>query len=141
MGDAICKIKIITRFEFGQGYFTGGEIIKVYILDTGGPGLDKMLAWLSENNSIKEVSVIKSPDTFLERVERERPEMVIIRLGNSDIPGLKIGRMVKAMDQEISIVFVSDERDYALDAYEVGAYGYLLCPLERNRFNNLFNRG
>ncbi|HBV99418.1 MAG: hypothetical protein JL50_13205 [Peptococcaceae bacterium BICA1-7] len=99
-----------------------------------------MLTWLSENTSIKEVSVIKNPDSFLERVERERPEIMFIRLGNSDIPGLNIGRMVKAMDQDVSIVFVSSERDLALDAYEVGAYGYLLCPLDRNKFNSLINR-
>jgi two-component SAPR family response regulator len=27
----------------------------------------------------------------------------------------------------------SDDRDYALDAFEVGAYGYLLCPVERDK--------
>ncbi|MEL7563673.1 MAG: hypothetical protein AAGU27_02140 [Dehalobacterium sp.] len=66
--------------------------------------------------------------------------MVFIRLGNSEIPGLKIGRMVRELDQDIRIVFVSEEKDYALDAYEVGAYGYLLCPIEKEKFENILGR-
>ncbi len=114
--------------------------MRVYILDTGGSGLDKMLTWLSENTRIREVSVIKSQDVFLERVERERPELVFIRLGNSEITGLKMGQMVKAMEQDIRIVFVSEEKDYALDAYEVGAYGYLLCPIEKKKLDNILSK-
>jgi two-component SAPR family response regulator len=109
--------------------------MRVYILDNGGSGLDKILTWLSENSSIKEVSVIKNPDVFLERIERERPEMVFVRVGNIEFPGLKIGRMVKAIDEEIRIIFISDEKDYAIDAYEIGVYGYLLCPVEKKSFD------
>nr|WP_269438114.1 hypothetical protein [Phosphitispora fastidiosa] len=81
---------------------------------------------------------MKSPDGFLERVERDRPEMVFIRIGNSEIPGLGVAQMVIAIDRNIRIVFVAEEKDYALDAYEVGAYGYLLCPIEREKFELLF---
>ena len=109
--------------------------MKVHILDSYGSGLNKILDWLSENVKVSELSLYKNPDTFLEKVEKERPEIVLIRLGNNNIPGLKIGKMVNMMDENIRIVFVSNEKDYAIDAYEVGAYGYLLCPVEKAKLD------
>ncbi len=111
--------------------------MRVCILDKGGAGMDKIIAWLAENPGIREVSVIKDPDEFVTRVEREPPEMVFIRLGSYDIPGLTVGQMVKEIIPDIKVVFVAEERDYALDAFEVGAYGYLLCPVERNKLEKI----
>jgi len=125
-------------YNESKGKDSGGGLVRVFILHTGGSGLDKIVTWLAEKTGIKEVAVMKSPDGFLERVKRDRPEMVFIRIGNSEIPGLGVAQMVTAIDRNIRIVFVAEEKDYALDAYEVGAYGYLLCPIEREKFELLF---
>ncbi len=114
--------------------------MKVYILDSGGSGLDKIVTWLSEDIDIKEISVINRADEFLKKVKNEHPELVFIRLGNDDIPGLKTGRMVKDVKSGIRIVFVSEENDHALDAYEVGANGYLLCPIEKKKFDSILSK-
>ncbi|WP_418791906.1 hypothetical protein [Phosphitispora sp. TUW77] len=109
----------------------------VYILHTGGYGLAKIATWLSEKPYIRDVVLMKSPDAFLEQIKLERPELVFIRIGNSDIPGLGIGQMVKAMDQAIRVIFVAEENDCAPDACEVVAYGYLLYPIERENFEKV----
>ena len=74
--------------------------MRVHILDNGGDGLDKILLWLSENEEILEVNVQKEIGAFLDKVEREKPELVFIRLGDAEIPGLEVGRLVKGMDFE-----------------------------------------
>ncbi|MFA7467574.1 MAG: response regulator [Desulfotomaculaceae bacterium] len=111
--------------------------MKVYLLEAAGATLDKMLLWLSENALVKVVAVFEKPDELLERIEREKPDLVFIRLGNAEIPGLKTGSIVMAIEQNIKVVFVSDEHDYALNAYEIGAYGYLLCPVAKDKFDKL----
>ena len=111
--------------------------MKIYILDVEGATLEKMLFWLSENSLVKVVAVFAKPDEFLARIENEKPDLIFIRLGNDEIPGLKTGKRVIALNQNIRVVFVSDERDYALDAYEIGAYGYLLCPVMKDKFDKL----
>ena len=114
--------------------------MRVHILDNGGDGLEKILLWLSENNEILEVNVQKETDAFLERVEREKPELLFIRLGDKEIAGLEVGRIVRSMDFEPKIVFVASRKNYAIDAYEVGADGYLLCPVERKKFDRLMSK-
>ena len=70
---------------------------------------------------------------FVEQVGYSLPDFCIIRLGWDGIPGLKTAGLVRQICPDIRIIFVSDDRDYALDAYEVGAYGYLLCPVEQDK--------
>lgn len=114
--------------------------MRVCILDSGGLGLDNILTWLSEKPNVKEVTLVKSPDQFLERIEQEHPDLVFIRLGSIDIPGLGIGMMIKEVYSDIRIIFVSEEKEYALEAYEIGAYGYLLSPIEKKKFDNVFKK-
>jgi len=114
--------------------------VKVYILDNGGSGLDKIVTWLSKDTGIKEISVISRADEFLKKVKREYPELVFIRLGNDEIQGLETGRAVKQVKSDIRIVFISEENDHALDAYEVGANGYLLCPIEKKKFDSILSK-
>lgn len=96
--------------------------MKVYILAAEGATLQKMLRWLSDSVLVKVVTVFKKPDQLLARIASEKPDLVFIRLGNNEIPGLKTGSAVMDLEQNIKVVFIADERDYALSAYEIGAY-------------------
>ncbi len=108
--------------------------MKVYILDVQGKIREQMLKWLSEDKEIEGVGVFEDYVRFIEQVGKAPPDFCFIRLGKDGIPGLKIAGMVQQISSDVRIVFVSDDRDYAVDAYEVGAYGYLLSPINREKF-------
>lgn len=111
--------------------------MKVYILDAEGATLDKMLLWLFDNSMVKVIAVFEKPDEFLEGIKKEPPDLVFVRLGNDEIPWLKTVRIMVALNQNIRVVFISDEPDYVVDAYEIGSYGYLLCPVTKDKFDKL----
>lgn len=96
-----------------------------------------MLKWLLEDKRLIEVGVFEDYIKFIEQISKSPPNFCIIRLGVDEIPGLKVADMVRQISSDSKIVFISDERDYALDAYEIGAYGYLLCPIEKKKFLKL----
>ena len=112
--------------------------MKVYILDIQSENRVQMLQWLSEDKSVEGVEVFEDYIRFIEQVGKSPPDFCVIRLGNNGIPGLKAADMVQQISSDIRIVFVSDDRDYAVDAYEVGAYGYLLCPASKRMFEKCF---
>lgn len=109
--------------------------MKVYILDSGGSSLNEILNWLSETSKVKEVALFKNPYEFLEKVRTSIPDLVFIRVGCSEIPGLKVGERVSMLDHNIKIIFVSSKKEFAVDAYEAGAHGYLLCPIKKKKFD------
>lgn len=114
--------------------------MRAYILDVQGRIREQMLKWLSENKKIDGIEVFEDYAQFVEQIREFPPEFCFIRLGKDGIPGLKVAGMVQQISSDIRIVFVSDDRNYAVDAYEVGAHGYLICPLKKEKLNKCLAR-
>lgn len=115
--------------------------MQVYILDKLSKTRGQIQVWLSEDKRLTGVEVFEDYSKFIEQIGNSPPDYCIIRLGWDGIPGLKTAQMVRQISSDIRIIFISDDRDYAVDAYEVGAYGYLLSPVSRDKFNNVFQGG
>ena len=109
--------------------------MNVYVLDKKSESLKRMLECLSDNKKISEVEVFDDYDLFISKVIKSNPALCIIRLGCEEIPGLKAARMVKLVNCDIRVVFISESRDYALDAFEIGANGYLLGAADKTTLN------
>jgi DNA-binding NarL/FixJ family response regulator len=116
--------------------------VKVYILDNRNRNLKEIKSWLADNKDITGIEVFSDYTRMLLRIEEVQPAMCIIRLGEIGIPGFMTARTIKSLHPDIRIVFVSEYSSYALDAYELGAYGYVLYPADREKFERfLKNRG
>lgn len=113
--------------------------IKVFILDTQSVCREQMLKWLTEKDITSEVKVFDNYIHFIEKVSESSPQYCIIRLGENKIPGLKVAGMVQQLNPDTRIVFIAGERDYVLDAYEIGAHAFLLSPLNQKQFENIFS--
>jgi len=105
--------------------------LKVYVLDKKSESLKRMLECLSDNKKISEVEVFDDYDLFISKVIKFNPTLCIIRLGSEEIPGLRAARTVKLVNCNMRVVFISESRDYALDAFEIGANGYLLGAADK----------
>ncbi|MEN6490286.1 MAG: response regulator [Smithella sp.] len=108
-------------------------------MDKPGESQEQMLKWLSEDKRLTGIEVFEDYARFVEQVGNYPPDFCIIRLGGNEIPGLKTAAMVSQISSDIRIIFISDDRKSALDAYELGAYGYLICPLLKDKFENCLN--
>lgn len=109
----------------------------VYILDIPNRSLKQMLEWLTEKGDRSEVIVFTDYRQILERIEKFPPDFCLIRLGEDSIPGFKTAGMIQSINQEIKIIFISDEPDYILEAYRIGAHGYILCPVQKEQFRKM----
>lgn len=109
--------------------------MKVDILDVPGKSRKLMLQWLSEDESVIGIQVFEDYIRLIEQIGKSPPDLCVIRLGKDGIPGMKTAEMIQQINTDIKIVFISDEKDHALNAFELGAYGFLLCPLTRAKLD------
>ena len=56
-----------------------------------------------------------------------------------DSDGISLAMEIKRMQPDCKIVFISSSRDFALEAFQVYASGYLLKPVTKDEIINVLN--
>src|SRR5262245_41268239 len=78
----------------------------------------------------------------LKLVSRRRPDVVILDISLPDISGLEAYRHVGALDPKVPVIFITAHgtTNAAIDATKLGAFEYLLKPLELDELCPLVDR-
>jgi two-component system nitrogen regulation response regulator GlnG len=78
----------------------------------------------------------------LEMATGQRPDVVILDIQLPDQSGLEIFRQIRQMDARIPVVFITGHgtTDTAIEAMKLGAYDYLLKPLELPQLREVVQR-
>lgn len=106
----------------------------ICILEKPGKILDQILDWLTEDCEVNGIYAFENEIQFLERIGSLDPDLCLIRADWSSLNGLRIAEIVRRNCPGSRIIMLAETRDYAVEAFEVGVQGYLISPLERNKF-------
>ena len=77
------------------------------------------------------------PVEFLEMLEGVRAAFAFLDICMGDMDGIRLGEAIRAKHRETMLIYTSAFGQYALDAFRVRAFHYLLKPVERKAFNAL----
>jgi two-component system nitrogen regulation response regulator GlnG len=78
----------------------------------------------------------------LARVERDRPDVVVLDINLGGESGLDTFRRIHGADPKVPVIFITGHgtADTAIEAMRLGAYEYLLKPLELDHLTDLVDR-
>ncbi len=78
-----------------------------------------------------------SPENFLMKLEGKKPQLVFLDIDMGEMSGIELGEKIKALYEDIIIVYITAYEKYALEAFQVRAFHYLLKPLTEEKFNHV----
>ena len=96
-----------------------------------------------ELESIDSVEIIGEADSganALDRIARDRPDLVLLDLQMPEMNGLDVVRNLKGGGYTPAIVVVTAYDSYALQAFDAGAIDYLLKPVGQERLREAIQR-
>lgn len=76
----------------------------------------------------------------IEQVEHFEPDVVLMDIRMPGIDGLEAARHLNTMDSPPAVIFVTAYGDYALEAFDAHALGYLLKPVQREKLEEALGR-
>jgi two-component system nitrogen regulation response regulator GlnG len=78
----------------------------------------------------------------LELISQEHPDLVLLDVMLPDMPGLDAFRKIKSIDSKLPVIFITagGTSDTAIEAMKIGAYDYLLKPLDLERVRELVHQ-
>lgn len=86
------------------------------------------------------VGQYSNPYEGLAHAQNTSTDVVFLNIEMSLLSGFKIAEYLKTHNPNIAIVFVTQYRQYAVQAFEINAIDYLTLPIKRNRLQNTINR-
>lgn len=116
------------------------KLLNVLAVDDELPALDEV-AFLVNTSGFAERVVTASDSTEALRELRDRSfDLVIADIAMPGLGGLELASVIGRFADPPSVVFVTAHAEYALEAFDVGAAGYLLKPLDAERLNPVLRR-
>jgi two-component system response regulator AlgR len=107
--------------------------IRLLIVDDEPPARERLRRLLGE---LGEVAVVGEAANGAEAVElcaRLAPDVVLLDIRMPGMDGIEAARHLTALDEPPAVVFTTAHDEYALEAFEAQAIGYLLKPVRREK--------
>jgi DNA-binding LytR/AlgR family response regulator len=78
------------------------------------------------------------PEEFLIKLKKNRPDLVFLDVEMSSLDGIQLGEKIRAQYQSAIIIYITAYEAYAVEAFRVRAFHYLLKPLSEEKFTKVF---
>lgn len=109
--------------------------MRIIVYDSKGKSRAILGQILSENSMVDDYQMFDDCNEYLISASATAPDLCLVRLGLGGMSGLQIGRLISSMEPQTKIIFMYDNGNYAVDAFETGAFGYLLYPVKKEKLN------
>lgn len=100
--------------------------------------LRKIIDTLMQKRGVScEIVSFASGEELLEGYGKHPFDAVFLDIMMGEMNGMEVGRQIRSLDNEVEIIFCTSTKEFAIDAYEIHAMGYLLKPYETERIERV----
>jgi two-component system, LytTR family, response regulator len=115
--------------------------LRVLVVDDEAPARRKILRLLREEPNLELVGEADSGEAAVTAIKKQQPDLVFLDV---QMPGLDGFGVIRALDAAKArlprVIFITAHDRFALRAFEVHAFDYLLKPLSEQRFREALQR-
>jgi two-component system, LytTR family, response regulator AlgR len=114
--------------------------LKVLIVDDEPPARERLRSMLGELAEVVCVGEAVSGEEALSRSHELNPDVVLLDVRMPGIGGLEAARHLTVLAEPPAVIFTTAYDQYAVEAFEAHAVGYLLKPVHREQLAASLNR-
>ena len=115
-------------------------MIAALIVDDEAPARDELRYLLGAHPDVVVVGEAPSPRAALELLGEAKPDVVFLDVEMPGATGLSLAPLVRERAPPPAVVFVTAHAEYAVDAFAVEAFDYLLKPVDPERLARVLER-
>ena len=121
------------------------DLLRVFVVDDEAPARRKLLRLLRNESNVEVVGEADNAEAAIAAIEKQRPDLVFVDVQMPGADGFDVVRAISANGESrgsaaTRFVFVTAHDQYAVRAFEVHAFDYLLKPVGEERFREVLRR-
>ena len=109
------------------------KVLKVLVVDDEKPARDRQRQILEDDAAYEVVGEAANGHEAQELTSQLSPEDELLDIRMPGMEGIETAHHLNAMDHAPAVVFTTAYDEYAIDAFEARAIGYVLKPVRRSR--------
>jgi two-component system LytT family response regulator len=113
--------------------------LQVLVVDDEAPARRKILRLLRQEPDVQVVREAGGAESAIAAITKHRPDLVFLDVQMPGMDGFGVVQAIPAKEMP-RVVFVTAHDQYALRAFEVHAFDYLLKPFGEQRFRTVLQR-
>ncbi|MFU0824137.1 MAG: Stage 0 sporulation A-like protein [Clostridium sp.] len=110
------------------------------IVDDEYPAREELKHFINEFSSIVIEAEFDDSIKALEYIEKNKPDIIFLDINMPKLDGMALGRIINNFEKKIDVVFITAHKEYAVDAFEVEAFDYILKPYSEERIMSTLKR-
>ncbi|MEM9058053.1 MAG: LytTR family DNA-binding domain-containing protein [Pseudomonadota bacterium] len=107
--------------------------MKVLVVDDEQPARSRLIRVLKQLEDWTVVGEAATGNEALSLCEAEKPDIVLMDIRMPGMDGIEAARHLSALEKPPAIIFTTAYNEYAMEAFDAQAVGYLLKPVRRER--------
>ena len=107
--------------------------MKVLIVDDEKPARDRLRQLVDDFGNYEVVGEAANGQQAIELASSLQPDVVLLDIRMPGVDGIETAHHLNAMAAPPAVVFTTAYNEYAIDAFEAQAIGYVLKPVRRER--------
>lgn len=114
--------------------------LSVLAVDDERPALDEIGYLLGRCQGVGPVLAVESSTEALRHLRQRHFDVVLLDVRMPGLDGLELASVLAQFSAPPAVVFVTAHEEYALEAFDVNATGYLLKPVSEERLSDVLRR-
>ena len=114
--------------------------MKILIVDDEAPARDRLRQLLEESDDHNVVGDAANGHQALEMATELQPDVVLLDIRMPGLSGLETAHHFNALENPPAVIFTTAYDEYAIDAFDAQAVGYILKPVRRERLAQALER-
>ena len=92
---------------------------------------------LEEKGKSAEVCTFSDADALIDSIHTRKADIILLDIVMPLLSGMDAAREIRSFDKSAAIVFLTSSSEFAVESYDVKASGYLLKPIDSEKFRRV----
>ncbi len=110
------------------------------IIDDEHPSIHELSYFIEHFSSIRILEKFDDSIKALEFVQKNDVDVIFLDINMPRLDGMAFSRIINTLKSKPLLVFISAYSEYAIEAFEVAAFDYILKPYSENRITDTLKR-
>jgi two-component system, LytTR family, response regulator AlgR len=107
--------------------------MRVLIVDDEAPARERLKRLLTELEDYELSGEASNGHEALQLCQQQRPDVLLLDVRMPGLSGIDVAQHLNSLEEPPAVIFTTAYDEYALDAFEAEAIGYLLKPVRKEK--------